>query len=264
MNKSYRVVFNATIGNWQAVSEVARGRSKSARALALPVLATLLQLGVAHAQTATLPTGGRVVAGRGTVGQTGGTMNVTQATDRMSVDWQTFSVGAGNKVNFLQPSSSSVAFNRVLGADASVIQGAINANGQVFLINPNGVLFTTTSQVNVGSLVATTLGVGRGDPNTRTYSFEGASSNAIVNQGVIQAANGGAVALIAAKVLNTGTLVAPGGSVLLGAGSKATLDLGGPVKLTIEQGAIDALVDNGGAIRADGGTVMLTPRPPGT
>ena len=97
----------------------------------------------------------------------------------MAIDWQSFSIGKGNTVNFVQPSASAVALNRVLGSDVSVIQGALNANGQVFLINPNGVLFSPSAQVNVGSLVASTLSISNADFMAGNYRFEGSSSNAI-------------------------------------------------------------------------------------
>lgn len=210
----------------------------------------------------TLPTGGTVVAGSGNIATSGTTMTVTQTSAHMAADWQSFNIGQGNTVNFVQPSATSVALNRVLGADVSVIQGALHSNGQVFLINPNGVLFTPTAQVNVGGIVASTLNISTADFMAGSYKFEGTSSNAIVNQGRITAAGdgstGGTIALLAAKITNTGTLTAQGGKVLLGAGSKVTLDLGGRVKLQVEQGAIDALIEQGGAIQADGGLVYLT------
>ncbi len=155
----------------------------------------------------------------------------------------------------------------MLGNDVSVIQGAINANGQVFLINPSGVLFTPTSQVNVGGLVATTLNLSTDNFMAGNYKFEGASSNAIINQGNITASGdngkGGTIALIAARITNEGSLTANAGNVLLGAGNAVTLDLGGPVKLQVTQGAIDALINQGGAIKADGGLVYLTAKAAG-
>src|SRR5690606_12824525 len=169
-----------------------------------------------------------------------------------------FSIGKNNSVTFHQPSASAVALNRVLGPDVSVIQGALNANGQVFLVNPNGVLFTPTAQVNVGGLVASALHLSKEDLPAGNYRFEGDSGNPVINRGSINAAHGGTIALIAANIENTGNITAQGGNVLLGAGSKVTLDLGGPVKLEVEEGALDALVKNGGAIRADGGTILLT------
>jgi filamentous hemagglutinin family protein len=205
-----------------------------------------------------LPTGGNVVAGAATISEAGSSMTIIQTTAKMAADWQTFTIGTGNSVNFIQPSASAIALNRVLGSDVSVIQGNLTATGQVFLINPNGVLFTPTSQVSVGGLVASTLNLSTADFMAGNFQFGGASSNAIINQGNITVINGGSIALIAAKIINTGSLTADLGDVLLGAGSQVLLDLGGPVKLQVTQAAIDALIQNGGAIRADGGLVYLT------
>ena len=258
MNHVYRLVWNSALQTWQVAAESARSRGKSSATLvsAVALAGSLLFGGFAWAQT--LPTGGNVVAGNGSIAQSGSTMTVTQSSHRMAVDWQSFSIGQGSTVNFVQPSASSVALNRVLGSDVSVIQGALNANGQVFLVNPNGVLFTPTAQVNVGGIVASTLQISTADFMAGSYRFEGDSTNAVINRGAIRATDGGHVALIAAKIINDGSLQADRGAVLLGAGSRVTLDLGGPVKLRVEQGAIDALIANGGAIRADGGTVLLT------
>lgn len=266
MNQQYRVVWNEAVGAWQAVCEICRsnGKSKSSRR-ALRV-ASLMAAGSLLAATqvfaAGLPTGGNVVAGSGSISQSGTSMTINQSTAKMAVDWQSFSVGQGNTVNFVQPNASAVALNRVLGSDVSVIQGAINANGQVFLLNPNGVLFTPTAQVNVGALVASTLKMSTSDFMAGNYCLAGDSANAVVNQGNITAVGdgtkGGTIALIAAKVTNDGNLTANSGSVQLAAASDVTLDLGGPVKLQVNKGALDALVQNGGAIQADGGLVYLT------
>lgn len=266
MNQSYRVVWNEAVGAWQAVCEICRSNGKSKSSRRALHRASLMAAGslfaAAQAFAAGLPTGGNVVAGSGSISQSGTSMTINQSTAKMAVDWQSFSVGQGNTVNFVQPSTSAVALNRVLGSDVSVIQGAINANGQVFLLNPNGVLFTPTAQVNVGSLVASTLKMSTSDFMAGNYKLSGDSSNAVINQGNITAVGdgtkGGAIALIAAKVINEGNLTANGGNVQLGAASEVVLDLGGPVKLQVTQGAIDALVQNSGAIQADGGLIYLT------
>ena len=258
MSCIFKVIWNKVTGTWQAVAENAlgQGKSKTVKAVVLASLGGLLSLsGVARAE---LPTVGQVVAGTGTISSAGTTMTIRQTSDRMATNWQSFSIGQGQTVNFVQPSSTAVAFNRVLGSDVSVIQGALNANGKVFLLNPNGVLFTPTAQVNVGGIVASTLNVSTSDFMAGNYKFEGSSSNAIINQGSITAAQGGTIALIAAKIINDGTLTASAGNVLLGAGSKVTLDMGGPVKLQVENYTLETLIFNGGAIRADGGTVLLT------
>lgn len=261
MNHIYRVVWNCSTSSWQAVCDTARRCGKSGRSSLKLVAATgvVALAGVAQAQTSALPTGGQVVAGTAAISQSGSAMTITQGSAKAAINWQGFSVGSGNTVNFVQPSSSAVALNRVLGSDISLIQGSINANGQIFLVNPNGVLFTPTAQVNVGGIVASTLNISTADFMAGNYRFSGDSTNAVINQGNIVAQGSGAnIALIAAKVINDGTLTANGGGIAMAAASDVTLDLGGPVKLRVDKGILDALVANGGGIQADGGTIYLT------
>ncbi len=268
LNHTYRLVWSDALQTFVPVAECARGRGKggkkSARARSLMLGIALLAGAAVHAQ---LPTGGQVTAGSASMATQGKTLTITQTSDRMAADWQSFSIGQGHTVNFVQPGSHAVALNRVLGSDVSVIQGALNANGQVFLVNPNGVLFTKDAQVNVGGIVASTLNISTQDFMAGNYKFEGASSNAIVNQGRITAhgngQGGGTVALIAARINNEGALTAEKGNVLMGAGRKVTLDLGGPVKIQVEEGALDALIEQGGAIKADGGLVYLSAKSAG-
>ena len=260
MNKIYQLVWNSSKGLLQIASEKSASRGKGKRSqkkLRLSTTGMLLLCSPAAFSASVLPTGGTLVAGSGSIAAHDQSLTVTQSSQRMAIDWQSFSIGSGNSVSFVQPSATAVALNRVTGADPSVIQGALKANGQVFLLNPNGVLFSPTAQVNAGALVASTLNLKLEDFLAGRYAFDGSSSNAVINQGNIQAIQGGSVALIAAKVSNTGDLQAKAGNVLLGAGSKVLLDLGGPVKLQIDQGALNALIENGGAVRADGGTVLM-------
>lgn len=224
---------------------------------------TVMTAALVSAYAADLPTGGNIVAGSGSISQNGNTLTVTQGTQKMVADWQTFSVGQGHTVNFQQPSADSVALNRVLGSEVSVIQGSINANGKVFLVNPNGVTFTKDAQVNTGSLVASTRNMKVEDFLSGRYTFEGTGSNAIINQGNIHVAQGGSVALIAARIVNEGNIEAESGNVLLGAGNKVTLDLGGPVKITVDEGALNTIIEQGGAIRASGGYIYLTAKAAG-
>src|SRR5690606_33253671 len=97
----------------------------------------------------------------------------------LSLNWQSFDIGSQSKVDFVQPNVESIAVNRILGNDASVILGQLNANGQVFLINPNGVLFGQSAQINVGGLVASTLDVDDGQLGSDSLHFKGDSSAAI-------------------------------------------------------------------------------------
>src|SRR5437868_2214608 len=107
---------------------------------------------------AALPTDGHVVAGHATIHKISPiSLSVTQTTDKAILNWDSFSIGANEGVRFLQPSMHSIALNRVIGIDPSVILGHLQANGRIFLINPNGILFGAGAQINVGGLLATTL-----------------------------------------------------------------------------------------------------------
>ncbi|WP_159839027.1 YDG domain-containing protein, partial [Burkholderia sp. 8Y] len=259
LNHVYRLVWNRRYNRFVPAAETQRACRKTAsgrKGLAATILgASALVSGPGWG--ASLPTNGHITAGTGTISQSGESLTVNQSSGRLAIDWNSFSIGQGNTVNFVQPSASAVVLNRVTGSDVSVIQGALNAPGHVFLVNPNGVLFMPTAQVNVGGLVASTLQLSDSDFMAGKYHFSGSSSNAIVNQANIQTTAGGAIALVAARIVNTGALVARGGSVLMGAGSDVTLDFGGPVKVQVNKGVLNALIDNGGAIQADGGLIYL-------
>jgi filamentous hemagglutinin family protein len=208
------------------------------------------------------PTGGQVAAGIATIQQSSAQSTIiNQATSRAALNWQSFSVGAGESVVFRQPSASAVALNRVVGPDASVISGTLQANGHVFLVNPSGVLFSKGASVDVGGLVASTLAISNNDFMAGRYVFSGgAGSGAVVNEGSIRAADGGYVALIGNQVSNTGTIVANAGSVALGAGDTVLLDFGGDglLNLKVNAAVAAARIDSGGVIQADGGRVIMS------
>lgn len=206
------------------------------------------------------PTGGVVVAGGAGIIDNGTRTTITQSTPNVVINWQGFSIGAGHTVQFVQPTSTSVALNRVLGADPSVILGTLTSNGRVFLLNPNGILFGSGSSVNVGGLVASTMQLSDADFMAGNYAFSDAGAGSIVNQGSINAADGGHVALMGRSVSNQGVISARLGSVALVAGEAVTLDIAGDglLSVSVTQGAMNALVENGALIRADGGHVLMT------
>ena len=204
-----------------------------------------------------LPTGGQVAAGSVTIAApSGSALDITQTTAKGIINWQSFNVGSGEKVNFLQPSATSSTLNRVIGSDPSSIFGQINANGQVFLINNSGILFGPGAQVNAAGLVASTLQLADSDFLAGNYSLSGAGGS-VDNQGVLKA---GFVALAGAQVTNTGTIVADGGSVALAAGDRVTLNLIGSdlVSMSVDAPTATALVHAGGIVQADGGQVLIT------
>ena len=223
------------------------------------VLALLSGLGLPVSALAQ-PSGGAVVAGQAAITQSGSTTNVHQGTDKAIINWNRFSIGSGETVNFYQPSSSSVALNRVVGSAPSSIYGHLNANGQVFLVNPNGVYFAPGAQVNVGGIVASTLGISNDDFLNGNYHFSGDSTASVVNDGSIIAAQDGYVAFIGNHVANNGDISTPGGTTALGAGGSVDLTLAGNSLLSfkVSSAALNALAENGGVIKADGGAVILT------
>jgi filamentous hemagglutinin family protein len=222
----------------------------------------------AHAQT--LPTGGSVAAGSASISSpSANTLNVTQTTSQAIVNWQSFSVGQGNTVNFNQPSASSAILNRVTGATPSSIAGTINAPGTVLLVNPNGIAITPSGVVNTGSFAASTLDIKNDDFLAGKYKFTGNGSSAVVtNAGRINVSDGGFAALLGGRVSNDGIITARLGKVGLGSGEMVTLDMSGDGFLSVavpssqlgnlRDGTGQALVTNRGTIRANGGTVYLS------
>ncbi|NBS14898.1 MAG: filamentous hemagglutinin N-terminal domain-containing protein, partial [Verrucomicrobia bacterium] len=185
------------------------------------------------------PMGAQVVAGGAQIENAGSVVNITQTTDRAVINWQGFSIAGHEVTNFIQPNASSVVLNRVTSGEASQIMGALNANGQVYLINPAGVMIGNGAVVNVGSFVATTANVGdeafmRGG----AMNFVGATDAAIRNEGTINA-HSGDVLLFAKTVENKGTIQAGKGTAGLLAGRDFYLkkDEAGAVKVKVEAGA---------------------------
>ncbi|WP_319238541.1 filamentous hemagglutinin N-terminal domain-containing protein [uncultured Propionivibrio sp.] len=271
----YRFVFIRHVGSpvRASVMSSSRGHGNAALIVARPgfcrvslrPLAVALALAFAGGGLAAppLPVGGQVVGGSGSISQSGTTLTVQQNSARLSANWQSFDIAAGHSVVFIQPSANAVALNRVLGGSRSEIYGNLSANGQVFLINPNGVLFRKTAEVNVGSLLATTRDISDTDFMAGRYRFTDTGGKGdVVNQGNLKAVDGGFVVLAGTRVSNEGTISATGGTVALAAGETIALDLdsGGQLKVRVDGAVLQALTENRGLIEADGGQVFLTAR----
>ena len=208
------------------------------------------------------PHGGQVVHGNAQIQQNGNTTNILQNSGKVAINWQGFSISPHEVVNFRQPNASAVILNRVVGNERSVIQGALNANGQVFLINSNGILFTRGSQVNVGGLVASTRNISNKDFINGNYVFNGSNKAgaSVINMGTINISDGGYAALLGQQISNQGVIVANKGTVTLSSGNKITLNFNGNslVNVSIDKGTLNALIENKQAIYANGGQVILT------
>lgn len=209
------------------------------------------------------PLGEQVAAGMATVVRDAVTTQIDQVTDRAIVNWQSFNVGPDEFVIFNQPSASAVVLNRVVGGAPSGIDGSLMANGRVFLVNPQGILFGQSAQVDVGALVASTLEIADNNFLEDQYVFSSEGPGEAINLGRIEAADGGFVALISRRVTNGGLIRAQLGEVLLASGSAVTLDIGdsGLVSYQIDEAALGELDDvanlDTGQIIADGGRVIL-------
>ncbi len=231
----------------------------------------------ATAHAAGVPTGPSVVAGRASVSSPSSTSTVvTETSQKAIIDWQSFSIASGSNVQFVQPNASSIVLNRVVGSSPSEILGNLAANGQVWLINGNGVLFGHGSQIDVGGLIATTADIQNGDFLAGNYNFTSASANpnaGVVNQGTIRAADGGYVSLAGPTVANAGLISANLGTVVLAGARTFTVDFTGdnllrfaidsPVDTTpggTGGSAQSGLVSNSGTISAAGGQITLTAR----
>ncbi|HGD7532475.1 TPA: filamentous hemagglutinin N-terminal domain-containing protein, partial [Escherichia coli] len=252
------------VGNAKATGSVEGEKSprRGVRAMALSLLSGMMIM--AHpAMSANLPTGGQIVAGSGSI-QTpsGNQMNIHQNSQNMVANWNSFDIGKGNTVQFYQPSSSAVALNRVVGGGESQIMGNLKANGQVFLVNPNGVLFGKGASVSTSGFVASTRDIKNDDFMNRRYTFSGGqkAGAAIVNQGALTTNAGGYIVLAADRVSNSGTIRTPGGKTVLAASERVTLQLdnGGLMSAQVTGDVVNALVENRGLVSARDGQVYLT------
>ncbi|QDY70936.1 MBG domain-containing protein [Qingshengfaniella alkalisoli] len=210
-----------------------------------------------------LPKGGSVAHGKVNIGAAqSGRMAIKQSSDKAIINWQGFSIGKGNRVDISQPGRGSTMLNRVTGSTPSTIAGQLNANGQVYLVNPNGIAITRSGTIRTGAFVGSTLNISDEDFVNGQARFRGnGRSAAVSNGGVIEIGRGGYAALVGGKVSNSGVVSVPMGRIGLGAGERATLDLSGDgflqVSLPSENGDDGALVSNSGRLSADGGRVEL-------
>ncbi|SEM56900.1 filamentous hemagglutinin family N-terminal domain-containing protein, partial [Syntrophus gentianae] len=227
---------------------------KGALALGAATLATALLTGSAYA----LPKGEQLKAGNSTFSRPNATtLNITQTTKKSIINWQDYSIAAGESVRYTQPSSSAISLNRVTGSDPSKLYGSLSANGQVWVINPNGLLVGKNARITVGGFLASTLGLSDQDFLTGNYSFRGdASVGSILNSGEIQ---GGYVALISPSISNEGMIQASRGTVALASGEQVTLNFTGNdlVGFVVDTGtASSAGISNSGTL--SGNSVLLT------
>jgi filamentous hemagglutinin family protein len=204
--------------------------------------------------TPTLP---QVVAGQATFAQQGNVYSITN-TPNTIINWQSFSVGTGEVTRFIQQNSSSSVLNRILGQDPSQIFGALQSNGRVFLINPNGVMFGRDSRVDVAGLVASSLNLSNADFLAGRNNFTAvAGAGAVSNAGSITTPSGAQVFLVAPSVDNSGVITSPQGDVILAAGHAVQLVEAGNPSVQVVVSAPDNAALNLGQVIAQGGRIGI-------
>lgn len=199
----------------------------------------------------------KVVFGTVTIDKTADKMTI-KTSDKVQIDWKSFDIGKKKEVEFIQPNSNSVAYNRVTGGNASQIQGKLKANGQVYLANPNGVIITKGAQINVAGLFATTKDLERISENGNSNQFTRKAKNGqvvtegqVINEGEITAKD--FVVLNGDEVINKGEIDATNGKVYLSSDDNFTFTLlpDSGISVALEDNAVQGIVKNEGIIKAE-------------
>jgi len=283
MNCIFRTLWSVATQSWQAVPETAKSAGKgggkrasksSASGMVSGVALGLMASGGVSAQAppqpvpapTQLPTGGKVAQGVATLSQTttaqAAALTVTQSSQRAVVNWDTFNLGSAARINFAQPNAQAVTLNRVNDANPSQIFGRITAPGQVVLTNAQGIYFSPTAQVDVGGLVATTHSISDDNFMAGYTRFErNGATGKVVNDGQLNAALGGYIALLAPEVQNAGVIVAQAGTVAMATGDAITLNFAGNrtlASITTTLSTLATLVNNQHAVLAPDGQIILS------
>lgn len=218
-----------------------------------------------------MPSGADIRSGQGSISQDGKNMTVQQNSQRMAIDWTKFDIAKDETVRYAQPDRNAISLNRVTGGQQSVIAGNLNANGNVVLVNPNGVVFTKNSSVDVGGLVASTARLNdeamknfSNGKDSLGLSLDKDSTASVINEGQIKA-QGGLVALHAANVENKGTITNEGGTLAMAAAKNLTLSAADDDKLnfTVDGELAKSQALNSGSLKAAGGYVVMTAKSAG-
>ncbi len=274
MNRVFKLIWNSETSTWVPVSEVAGTggrRASAARMLRRAArFGMALTLGMAALPGYSgSPQGAQVISGGVQINQSlPNQTQITQSTSKAIVNWNQFSVGADHTVTFSMPDASSISLNRVVGEQASRIDGQLLSNGQVWLLNPNGVLIGRGAKVNAQGFLASTRALSDEKFLANQYEFDadGNPTGAVVNGGQIIANNGGYAVLSGQTVRNEGLVQAKLGKVVVAGAEAFTVDVVGDQLLSFQVQAGTPVaqlgeqlsVENVGALSADGGRVLLS------
>lgn len=274
LNHVFHTIWSDALNTWVAVSELtsAKGKRSGSSVLGVAALAgnfskrekrlrlapVFIALACCYGLSAQAnPIGAQVVNGTAAISQVGSVLTVTN-TPNAIINWQGFSINAGETTRFIQQSSSSAVLNRVVGPDPSALLGTLTSNGRVFLINPAGIMVGQGAMINVPGFVASTLNLSNADFLAGKLNF-GPTLNAgsIQNNGTITTPEGGSVYLVAPQVENNGIITTPKGETILAAGDTVTLIDTGTPGVTVQITGSSNIATNLGQVIADTGRIGM-------
>lgn len=253
MNRIYRLVWNATQQAWMVGSELAKGRTKSGSQASAMVLGLVgvLAAGTAYAvpPVNALPTGESIASGSATFDRSmANQLTVNQSTSKLINNWNSFDIGSAATVNFVQPDAASIALNRVTSASPTEIFGQLNANGQVFIVNPAGITFGLGSQANTGALLASSMSISDANFLNNNLTFERNGARGQINNMGTLIANEGNVVFLGPTLQNQRSIQSVKGNILMGNGDKLKV---ADHNLSLLQGSsMISLIRNTGTLNA--------------
>lgn len=277
LNHCYKLIWNSILQSWVAVAEHVKSHGKQSNVvkrninqptlfalvnkakLGLLLLCAFSSLGLSQAAIAQWE-GVENKHGQASYEYNGQHLDVRVKSNRLIANARSLDIAKNESVRIHQLSAQDTALFRSIGSGATEIFGRLSANGKIFLVNQNGVLFGQGAQVNVGSIVATSMNITDINFLKGQYQFSAnGNTNSVVNQGVIKVADGGYAVMLGQVVENTGSISANQGSVVLASAEHAVLDFygNGLVKAKLSGGALQAVIEQSGSIQADGGAVQL-------
>ena len=249
MNRTYKLVWNAAHRMWAVAGELAKGRKKTSGKCRIFTLLLASSLGTlsAHAAPAAnaLPTGESVASGSATFDRTvSNQLTVNQSTAKLITNWNSFDIGSNGKVIFAQPDAASIALNRVTTGSPTEIFGQLSANGQLVLVNPNGITFGAGSQTSAAAIVASSLDTLDSDFNAGNLIFtRGATAGTVQNAGSIQAKH---IILLSPDINNSGSISAVDGNIALINADQVN----GSTQAVVQLSTVAGVIKNSGTLQA--------------
>lgn len=225
------------------------------------LLTSAFALAIVPVSSYALPTGGTVTSGTATISNTVGQTTINQTSNKAIINWTGFDTLSAEKVQFNQPSQNAIALNKINSNTSTNFQGQLTANGRVWVINTNGMLFGSTAKVNVGGLLATTSTISDSDFNAGNNNFTpgGHPFANVTNDGTINSIS--TATLVAPNVSNTGRISTKSGNINLAGADKFSIDLLGDGLVTLSPNSnigVQETINNTGTLNAPNAGVYLS------